>query len=167
MSVLQMESVKYVLMAAVVSYVLFMLYLFQKQINNIRGQVNTSDFLLPMCQTLSEMFQNAEDTTALLRSLENSKFRNIWVTAFNVKGEVWADGYTPCYGKLPMPPTEVQKATYDKAIAAGVLDENKNSSGLLMNLFQKCELTGKKCVKLIAVQKVPDKDIILCLQRCG
>lgn len=162
-----METAKYILIAVVAIYVLYMVYVFQKQISSIRDQVNTSEFLLPMCQTIVELIKDARDTETLLKSLENSKFRNTWVTVYDSKGEVWADGYKPCYGKLPMPPTESQKRAFERLVAEGILEESKHRNGILLNNFEKCELTGHKCAKLSAAMKIPGKDMVLHLQRCG
>ena len=156
----------YFLLILIVLYVSFMIYVYQTQVIRIKNQVDSSENLLPICRSFVEVLIHVDDINILVPALENSKFRYIWMTLYDLNGEVWADGRVSCYGKLPMPPSEVQSKTFHQLKKEGVLDETK-TEGIMFNVFSKCELNGKKSSKLIAAMKVPNKDLILCLQQCG
>ena len=156
-----------VILIAVVIYIGFMIFIYQKQILKIKNQVDSTDKLLPLCRTIVEIIKFSDDITPLLAPIEDTKFRYIWMTLYDLHGEVWADGRVPCYGKLPMPPSELQLKMFNQLQKEGVAAKDKNVDGVMFNTFTKCELSGTKSSKLVAAMKVPGKDLILCVQQCG
>lgn len=139
---------------------------YQRQLARLFTQQHTADHLLPTCRTLAAMVA-ASDGDCLgptLAALQNAHFRSTWVTVYSPNGEVWADSYLPCYGQLPMPPSESQLATFQAASRAGVLGAD-HPRGVQVHVRGRCISTNADAnITLAAVRA---GDLIVAMQACG
>lgn len=144
------------------SIVIVILFQFINKILKLRGSHYESEQLLPLCQTLSELLECVPQSEKLtvLKTMENSHFRSIWVTVYNKEGEVWADSFQPAYGQLPMPASEVQRTTFGL-----IKHELTKQNSIKLSRFGTCLITKKNDnVSMAAVQT---DEFIVCVQTCG
>ena len=132
------------------------------KMSKLKHAHHESKQLLPLCQTLSAVLDSvsASEREEVLRTMQNSYFRSIWLTVYSKSGEVWADSFQPTYGQLPMPPSDGQQKTY-QLIKSNLGGEKQ----IKTTQFGKCATTRKQ--ESISVAAVELDDFIVCLQTCG
>jgi hypothetical protein len=107
------------------------------QITRIRSRMAAGDLAMPLCRTFADLVRGVTNVTELYPLLENSRFRSCHVAVYSPDGEVYMDGLQPCFGQLPMPPSERQRDTFRALVEKGVL-EPKNTTGVETRLFRQC-----------------------------
>jgi len=146
----------------VIILVLFIMFQFLGKISKLKSMHNDSEQLLPLCKTLSAFLDSApEDGKAtILKTMENSYFRSIWITVYSKDGEVWADSFQPTYGQLPMPASDNQQKTFNL-----IKGKTTSNVGVKLSQFGKCLTTRRD--ENVSVAAVELENYIVCIQTCG
>lgn len=133
---------------------------YTRQLVCLQTKHRNAEYLLPMCKTIADALAAAPERARVLRSLENSHFRSVWLTVFSADGEVWADSYAPCYGKLPMRASESQSASF-----RALRDASVDAAGVLVHRFGRCPTTRSN--EKIFIAGVRAEEFVVCMQACG
>lgn len=150
--------------ALVVLLLLWAVFVYQSKLQALKNAHQTADTLLPMCKTIAEILHHSPDPTRVYSALENSQFRATWVTVYSNDGEVWADSFSPCQGKLPVPASEHQKDVFRLVKERKALEE---PGGVLLHHFGRCRTTQDNDASAIAAKAVEGKGMLVVLQTCG
>jgi hypothetical protein len=145
---------------------LLVVMLYQRQVTRLMTQQHTADHLLPTCRTLAAMIaaSGADCLAPILVAMQNAHFRSTWITVYSRSGEVWADSFKPCYGQLPMPPSQSQVAAFEAAARAGVMSDD-HPRGIQAVMWGRSISTNADAT--ISVAAVRAGDLIVAMQACG
>lgn len=183
-------------MVLVLSAVLCLtLYSFVRKLSYLKSRLQSSETLLPMCLTIaaciarvwktdSDADVSESDQTSrtletkeaalkssvlnLFKELENSHYRATWLTVYSETGEVWADSFSPCRGKLPVPPTRSQRSALEAVRSAGLFTSATPSLGVLTQIFTRhAPARGNQTVSIAAVRAPHGAPFVVLMQSCG
>lgn len=153
----QQNALPLAILAAAIAAVLL---LFVMQVVRLRDKHGTAALLLPMCRTIADMLEASRERASLLRALENSRFRSVWLTVFSDEGEVWADNFSSAVGQLPMPASQSQRDAYERLKSAKV-----DPRGVRTVRFGSCPLGAAD--RTIYMAGVQIGSMIVCMQTTG
>lgn len=148
---------------AVVVGIILLMFLFVEKMRRLKGSHYESRGLLPICKTLAALVECGEEEAVqkkILKTMENSHFRSIWLTVYSLDGEIWADSLVPTYGKLPMPASESQRKTY-----AWIRERLAKEDTTQLSQFGLCPITRRH--ETVSIAAVKTDSFIVCVQTCG
>lgn len=108
----------------------------------------------PLASTVAGMLRRCvekkEEVEGVWSMVEDTKFRDAWVTVYSEGGEVWADGSSPCggYGKRPVPCSNYQSAMFREAASSDAKPGETKVASL------PCPRGDTKAGRAFAVEKV-------------
>ena len=158
----QMEHVAHVI---VILAMLGTVYLYSVQIMRIRSKIFNGDLALPLCRTLADVLAAADEPSELYAALETGRFRSCNLSVYDEHGEVFLDSQQPCYGKLPMAPSERQRQTFGALREKGVLTSD---DAVETSLFRQCRPTSVEYdTNTICGMHLKSRKLVVVVDSCG
>lgn len=146
--------------------------LLQDRLSKISSSSEHNSVVLPLAKTVADLIDSSstkEETTKLLSTLEDTKFRAISITVFSEEGEIWMDTAQPPYGKVPSPPTERQETLFRLICEERKKEEKRSKGGFRTSLYRSCHPngSGEKDVTAVGVCPCDRHGMIVACQACG